>query len=174
MHLRGPMPTFVEQFMTEFEPEMKKTRKLLEAIPDHDPNFKPHEKSMPLNRLAGHVADLPRWIAVTIETDHLAMEPGEGTKYYYLEKNGRDALLAKFDEHVAQARAALASTNDQHLAGHWKFIYAGHTVLDMSRTLVLTDVCKNHLIHHRAQLTVYVRLLGGKVPGLYGPSADEQ
>jgi uncharacterized damage-inducible protein DinB len=167
------MPTFVEFFSKIFEPEMKKTRTLLEAIPDHDPSFKPHEKSMSLDKLAGHTANLAGWIAIVINQDKLEMgrnSPGAPP----LTKGGRAELLANFDKNAADSRAALAATNDEHLAKNWQFVWDGHTVLDLPRTVVLTDVCMNHLIHHRGQLTVYIRLLGGKVPGLYGPSADEK
>jgi uncharacterized damage-inducible protein DinB len=167
------MPTFVEFFSNIFEPEMKKTRTLLEAIPDHDPAFTPHEKSMRLDKLTGHVAHLPGWIAMTINQDQFAMDRNTPPAPP-LTKGGKAEMLANFDKNVADSRAALAATNDAHLAKNWKFIYEGHTVLDLPRTVVLTDVCLNHLIHHRGQLTVYIRLLGGKVPGLYGPSADEK
>jgi uncharacterized damage-inducible protein DinB len=168
------MPSYLESFRKEFEWEMDKTRKMLKAVPDHDPDFTPHEKSMKLGKLAGHVADLPRWISQVLENDTMELDSNFSDSFTYLVKDGRDAMLARFEENVAHTRAALAATNEEHLAKHWKFIYNGHTVLDLPRDVVITDVCKNHLIHHRGQLSVYVRLLGGKVPGLYGPSADDK
>jgi uncharacterized damage-inducible protein DinB len=167
------MPTYTELFAKEFEWEVDKTRKMLEAVPDHDPEFKPHEKSMSLGRLAGHVAHLPGWPVMVINQDVMEMTPATPI-YSFLEKGGRAAMLANFEKNVADSRAALASTNDEHLAKHWKFVFNGRTVLDLPRTIVLSDVCRNHLIHHRGQLSVYIRLLEGKVPGIYGPSADDK
>jgi uncharacterized damage-inducible protein DinB len=167
------MTTFTELYAQEFEWEATKTRKILEAVPDHDPEYRPHEKSMTLMRLAGHIAHLPSWPAIVIGEDTTEMSVvSRGVPT--LEKGGRAALLASFEQSVAATRAALATTNDEHLAKNWKFTANGRTVLDLPRTVVLSDVCRNHLIHHRGQLTVYIRLLGGSVPGLYGPSADDK
>jgi uncharacterized damage-inducible protein DinB len=168
------MPTFVELFSQQFEPEMKKTRQILAAVPDHDPAFKPHDKSMELGRLAGHIAHLPLWIARTIDRDVLELGGGDTGGYAPMGEGGRDAMLEMFERNVAESRSALAATNDAHLAGRWKLQFNGHTVVDLPRTVVLTDICLNHMIHHRGQLSVYIRLLNGKVPGLYGPSADDR
>ncbi len=168
------MPTFVEMFSQQFEWEMTKTRTLLAAVPDHDPDYTPHEKSMPLGRLAGHIAHIPKWIAVSIHQDTMDLAAGPEPGYAPLAKGGREAMLANFDQNAAAAREALAATNDGHLAKHWKLMMNGHAVLDLPRTTVLSDVCLHHLIHHRGQLSVYIRLLGGKVPGIYGPSADDK
>lgn len=164
------MPTYTEIFAAEFEPEMKKTRQILEAVPDHDPNYKPDDKSMTLGRLAGHIAHLPGWVATVINSDQMELKGG----YPFLEKGGRAAMLANFEKNVADSRAALAATNDDHLAKNWQVVSNGRTLVDLPRTIVLSDVCRNHLIHHRGQLSVYLRLLDAKVPGLYGPSADER
>jgi uncharacterized damage-inducible protein DinB len=94
--------------------------------------------------------------------------------YPVLERGGRAAMLANFEKNVADSRAALAATNDDHLAKNWQVVSNGRTLVDLPRTIVLSDVCRNHLIHHRGQLSVYLRLLDAKVPGLYGPSADER
>jgi uncharacterized damage-inducible protein DinB len=161
-------------YSQHFEWEMQKTRTLLAAVPDHDPDYAPHEKSMPLGKLAGHIAHIPKWIAVTIQQDVMDMSAGPEPGYAPLAKGGRDAMLANFDQNAAAAREALATATDERLAGHWKLVFNGHAVLDLPKTTVLSDVCLHHLIHHRGQLTVYVRLLGGKVPGLYGPSADDK
>jgi len=167
------MPTFAELFHKEYGWELDKTRKLLQALPDHDPDFAPHPKSMAMGRLSGHVAHLAGWPAMVIANDVMEMKPGD-PGFPSLEKGGRDALLASFEKYAADSLAAIAATNDDHLASNWKFLYNGHTVIDLPRTVVLADVCRNHMIHHRGQLTVYVRLLGGKVPGLYGPSSDDR
>jgi uncharacterized damage-inducible protein DinB len=164
------MSTYTELYAKEFEFEVKKTRQILEAVPDDNPGFKPHEKSMTLGRLAGHVAHLAGWPAIVINQDQMELKGG----YPFLEKGGRDVMLANFERNVADSRAALASTNDEHLAKKWQVVAGGRTLVDLRRTVVLSDVCRNHLIHHRGQLSVYLRLLDAKVPGLYGPSADER
>ena len=164
------MPTYTELYAKEFEWEVKKTRQILEAVPDDNPDFKPHEKSMALGRLTGHVAHLPGWPAIVINQDQMELKGG----YPFLERGGRAAMLANFEKNVADSRAALAATNADHLAKKWQVVSNGRTLVDLPRTIVLSDVCRNHLIHHRGQLSVYLRLLDAKVPGLYGPSADER
>ena len=164
------MPTYTELYAKEFEHEVKKTRQILEAVPDDNPGFTPHEKSMALGRLAGHIAHLPGWPAIVINQDQMELKGG----YPFLEKGGRATMLANFEKNVADSRAALAATNDEHLAKNWQVVAGGRTLVDLPRTVVLSDVCRNHLIHHRGQLSVYLRLLDAKVPGLYGPSADDR
>jgi uncharacterized damage-inducible protein DinB len=150
---------------------MDKTGKILAAVPDGDVEFKPHAKSMKVGRLAGHIATLAGWPAVIIEQDVTEVKQ---LPDYSMEAGGLPALLAKFEENVARAQAALASVTEERLAEEWKLVFKEHTLLQMPRSYALVDVCKNHLVHHRGQLTVYLRLLGAKVPGVYGPSADEQ
>jgi uncharacterized damage-inducible protein DinB len=167
------MASYMDWFSKEFDWEMAKTRKMLQAVPDHNPDWKPDPKSMSVGRLAGHVAELPTWVGMTILQDSLDLSaPGAYTPTV-LAKGGRDQLLATFDKNVVDARAAMAGRTDDYLAKNWQLKFGGRTVIDLPRTTVLSDVCKNHLIHHRGQLSVYTRLLGGTVPGMYGPSADE-
>jgi len=162
--------TISQMMMPEFDQEMKSTRKLLDCIPDDILDFKPHEKSMKLGRLASHVAEMPNWAFETIAKDQLVANPGEKP----FEAASKAELLSAFDKNVAEARAALEGASDEHLAKNWKFIYAGQTVLDMPRVAVLRSMVMNHLIHHRAQLGVYLRLNDIAIPGMYGPSADDK
>ena len=162
-----------ETLLPEFDQEMQNTRKLLECVPDDRPDYRPHPKSMPLARLAGHVAELPSWAVNTIRMDSLDLTPASGEGFKPTLLTTRQALLDTFDKNVAEAREAIAGASDEHLAKIWSLIFRGHTVLQMPRSAVLRSVVMNHLIHHRAQLGVYLRLNDIAIPGMYGPSADE-
>lgn len=165
--------TYVEMFLPEYDQEMANTRKLLECVPDGNMDWKPHEKSMSLGRLAGHVAELPSWAVNTIQLEALDLTPATGEGFKPLIATSGQDLVAAFDRHVAEARAAIAGASDEHLAQVWKLIFKGQVVVAMPRSAVLRNVVMNHLIHHRAQLGVYLRLNNVAIPGMYGPSADE-
>lgn len=162
-----------ETLLPEFDQEMKNTRKLLECVPEDKPDFKPHEKSMSLARLAGHVAELPGWAVNTVNTSELDLTPASGETFKACIMTSRQQLLEVFDKNVAEARSAIAGATDEHLHQIWSLIYKGHKVLEMPRAAVLRSVVMNHIIHHRAQLGVYLRLNNVAIPGMYGPSADE-
>jgi uncharacterized damage-inducible protein DinB len=158
-----------ELLLPEFDQEMANTRKLLEIVPEDRPDFKPHAKSMPLGRLAAHVAELPSWVGPTIDLEVLDLPPGQTP---YVAKSRRE-LLEKFDRNVAEARQKIAGSNDEHLAKIWTLKFAGKTIASMPRSTVLRTMVMNHLVHHRAQLGVYLRLNEIPIPGMYGASADE-
>jgi len=162
--------TFSQYLIPEFDDEMKNTRKILELVPDGKFDFQPHTKSMTLGRLASHVADMPRWASITIDLDVLDMQPG--TKPYAA--GTRSELLADFDAKVADARGKIAAATDEHWAPTWTFKYGGQTIMAMPRSQVMRGMVMNHLVHHRAQLGVFLRLLDIPIPGMYGPSADEK
>ena len=166
--------TIGQSMLGEFDQEMQNTRKTLERVPDDQWNWKPHEKSGTLGWLAGHVATLPGWATMTINTEEFDYAPVSGKSSYQQPKTeNRKDLLAAFDKEAAEARAALASVSDQEILKTWKLLAGGQEIFAMPRVAVLRGVVMNHLIHHRAQLGVYFRLLNIAVPGLYGPSADE-
>jgi len=166
--------TIGQSMLGEFDQEMQNTRKTLERVPDDKWNWKPHEKSGTIGWLAGHVATLPGWATMTINTTEFDYAPASGKSDYQPPKTGnRSELLAAFDKESSAARAALASVSDQDLLKTWKLLAGGQEIFAMPRIAVLRGVVMNHLIHHRAQLTMYFRLLNIPVPGLYGPSADE-
>jgi uncharacterized damage-inducible protein DinB len=170
----GENPMSISQaLLPEFDREMQNTRKLLECVPEDKPDYKPHAKSMPLARLAGHVAELPNWAVNAIRLDALDLTPASGERFQPAFMTSRQALLDLFDKNVAEAREAIESASDEHLIKIWSLIYKGHTVLQMPRAAILRSVVMNHLIHHRAQLGVYLRLNDISIPGMYGPSADE-
>lgn len=162
-----------ETLLPEFEQEMQSTRKLLECVPDDRPDYKPHPKSMSLARLAGHVAELPGWVVNTINLEALDLTPASGEGFKPALLTTREALLDTFDKNVAEAREAITGATDEHLGKIWSLIFKGHTVMQMPRSAVLRSVVMNHLIHHRAQLGVYLRLNDIAIPGMYGPSADD-
>jgi uncharacterized damage-inducible protein DinB len=170
-----PMSTMISQsLLPEFDHEMANSRKTLERVPEDKPDFAPHPKSMKLSRLAGHLAELPMWAKVTLGQDELDMNPPGGSPYKPGVMTTRRDLLANFDEHVKQARAEIANTSDETMMRPWTLKNAGQTLFTMPKVAVLRGFVMNHMIHHRAQLGVYLRMNGVPVPGLYGPSADEQ
>ena len=161
--------TFSEQLLPEFDGEMESTRKLLALVPDGNLDYKPHERSMALGRLAGHVGELPGWAASTLDVEELSM-PADYKPWI---PASRAEILEHFDKAVADARPKIAKATDEDWAKIWTFKWGGQTIMSMPRTAVIRSVVMNHLIHHRAQLGVYLRLNNIEIPGMYGPSADE-
>lgn len=156
--------------LPEFDHEMASTRKTLERVdPDHF-DWKPHEKSFSLKELAGHLAQLPGWIPMTLTTEEL--DGGQEFPEPTLEST--EDLLALFDENVAEARAHLEKASGDDLMVPWSFVMDGEAVFTLPRAAVVRTWVMNHTVHHRAQLGVYLRLLDIPVPAIYGPSADEQ
>ena len=162
-----------ETLLPEFDQEMASTRKLLERVPDGKLAWKPHEKSMSMGRLAGHVAELPGWAIQTVRVEVLDLTPEGAPPMQAYSARSAAELLETFDKNVVEARAAIAGATDEHLHKMWSLKFRGQIVLTMPRSAVLRNVVMNHLIHHRAQLGVYLRLNDVAIPGMYGPSADE-
>jgi uncharacterized damage-inducible protein DinB len=159
-----------ERLLPEFDAEMQSTRKLLEALPEMLDDYKPHPKSMPLMHLAGHVAQLPAWAKTTVDTEGLNLEMAKWVPFRPATKK---EVLDEFDKSVKMAREAISSVSDEDLAKTWTFSMEGKEVFAMPRSVVLRSTVMNHLIHHRAQLGVYLRMLDRAIPGMYGPSADD-
>jgi len=159
-------------FLEELDREAPRTRRALEQVPLGRDDWKPHEKSMPLGRLAGLVASMPSWIPLIIDQDELDLTPPPGSGQY--RQPSTDTLVATHDQHVAKARESLTKTTDDYLlTTKWRLRAGGKVVLEQPRHEVLRDTL-NHLAHHRGQLTVYLRLNDRTVPSIYGPSADDQ
>ncbi len=158
-----------EALLPEFDMEMANTRKALERVPDAKFGWKPHEKSWAMGGLAGHLANLPGWGTTTVNTEELNLVP----PFTMPPMNTSTELLAMFDKNVREARAAIAGASDDHLRGPWSLKVQGKTMMTMPRVAVLRNMVFNHIVHHRGQLTVYLRLNDIPVPGMYGPSADE-
>jgi uncharacterized damage-inducible protein DinB len=162
-----------QTILPEFEHEMANTRKTLERVPEDKFDWKPHEKSMTLGGLATHLGNIPSWTAQTFDRDELDIAPPGEPPYRLDQAKSRAELLAAFDKNVASARAALESATDENWQGNWSLLAGGKKIFTMPRTAVMRSFVMNHLIHHRAQLGVYLRLLDVPVPSIYGPSADE-
>lgn len=163
-----------DSILPEFDMEMDATRRTLERIPDEKFNWKPHDKSGTLGWIAGHVATLPQWAAMTMQVDSLDLAPVGAPPLVQSKPASRKEVLDAFDKYRAEARAALAAGDDAHYAKPWALLMGGKQLFSEPRSAVLRRMVFNHLIHHRGQLTVYLRLLNIPVPALYGPSADEQ
>jgi uncharacterized damage-inducible protein DinB len=159
----------VDALLPEFDHEIATTRKLLERVPEDRLDWKPHPKSWSLGQLAQHVATLPLWGAMTVNQVELdlagdfAVEPART----------RAALLALFDTNASGTRAALTGKSDAEMMAPWTLKRGGQTIFSMPRASVWRSFVMSHLIHHRGQLSVYLRMNDLPVPSIYGPSADE-
>ncbi len=158
-----------DALVPEFDHEMTTTRKLLERLPEDKFDWKPHAKSFSLGSLATHVSNLPVWGSETLTKSEFDLS-GSPPNAAVASKN---ELLAKFDQNVAAARAALVGKTDGELMAMWSLKRGNQTVFSMPKAVVWRSFVLNHLVHHRGQLSVYLRLLDVPVPSMYGPSADE-
>jgi uncharacterized damage-inducible protein DinB len=148
------------------------TRRVLERVPAGQFSWKPHDKSMTLGRLAEHLAELPMWLTMSITQNELDLSTPRPPDYRSPETP--DAVLAMFDSNVAAARAALAGRTDGELMAPWTLKKQGQEIFTMPKIAVVRTFALNHLVHHRGQMTVYLRLRDVALPSIYGPSADEQ
>jgi uncharacterized damage-inducible protein DinB len=162
--------TISEILVVDFDPEIASTRRTLERIPENDPQWKPHEKSMPIGRLAMHVARLPQFLTLILTTPELDLTKA---KFPSLAFESTAHLLSELESSAAEAKSHLLATSDDELKKNWKLSFGDKVVVEGTRVLLYRTMFLNHLVHHRAQLGVYLRMLGVPVPGLYGPSADE-
>jgi uncharacterized damage-inducible protein DinB len=162
-----------DALLPEFDQEVQVTRKCLANVPTDKMTWKPHEKSMAMGRLASHITDMVSWANAIIDTDEFDIAPPGGEPHRAHEAATTEELLAIFDKNAAEARAAIAGASDETLRGKWAFKYAGKTISAMPRIANLRGFVYNHIIHHRGQLSVYLRLNDIPVPSIYGPSADD-
>jgi uncharacterized damage-inducible protein DinB len=162
--------TVCQNITLDFNEEMKNTRKLLERVPldDAHRSYQPHVKSMPLDRLATHVAELPGWVKMALETEVFDLPADFKPRI----AESTSELLEMFDRSVADSRAAIDAATDEDMEKSWAFKFAGQTAFSAPRPAVIRSFI-NHLVHHRAQLGVYLRLNDIAIPGMYGPSADD-
>jgi uncharacterized damage-inducible protein DinB len=162
-----------DALLPEFDHEMGTTRRLLERTPEAQFAWKPHEKSMSLGQLAGHIANIPHWCdAILQHTVFDVSSLGEDVRPRVPESIA--SLLKEFDAKVAAARAGIAATGDAEMLTPWTFKQGGHELFTMPRIAAVRSFIMNHLIHHRGQLSVYLRLNNVPLPSMYGPTADEQ
>jgi uncharacterized damage-inducible protein DinB len=162
-----------ELLLPEFDREMANTRKTLERVPLDKLDWKPHPKSGTLGWLASHVATVTRFATTAITTDSWNISDPDPNRGEVI-TGSREQLLGAFDRVTATARQAIAGAADEHLKKPWKLLYGEQTIFTLPRYEVVRNFTLNHLIHHRAQLTVYLRMNDVPLPALYGPSADEQ
>lgn len=163
--------TIAQGFLEELKQEAESTRKLLERVPFEKSDWKPHEKSMPLNRLSSHVAENFEWIAMTIETEELDFKKQE---YKPFIPKSTEELIKFFDDCYAKGEKALTNCSDEEMMKNWTMRSGEEVYFTVPKMVMIRNFCINHMIHHRGQLTVYLRLLGVPLPGIYGPTADEQ
>ena len=164
--------TIAQQLLPEFDKEMGTTRRTLERVPNEKWEWRAHPKSSTMGSLAGHLSNIPTWTNHAIDLDRLDIAP-EGKPLRNPPISSREKILENFDRNVAAARAAIEGASDQHLGGGWTLISNGCPIFTLPRAAVLRSFVINHMIHHRAQLGVYLRLNDIPVPATYGPSADE-
>jgi uncharacterized damage-inducible protein DinB len=166
--------SIAESLLPEFDEEMAHTRRALERVPDARFGWRPHEKSMTLGRLATLLAELPNWAVMACERDALDLAPPGSPPPKWDALPDTRSVLAKFDENAARARVAIGRTSDAEFGKAWSLLIGGKAVSTMPKLAVYRSSVMNHLIHHRGQLTVFLRLVGVPVPAIYGPSADER
>jgi uncharacterized damage-inducible protein DinB len=163
MNICGPLAAELQQ-------EAKTSRRILERVPEESFGWKPHAKSMSLGRLAGHVAELPSLIVPALTADELDFASGDFKPF---EPESTAGLLEKFDHNVETAAGLLEKQPDERMGENWKLRSGDHVILQMPRAAVVRFIGLNHVVHHRGQLSVYLRLLDVPLPSIYGPSADE-
>jgi uncharacterized damage-inducible protein DinB len=160
--------SMASMLLPEFDQEMATTRRVLERVPSDKGEWKPHPKSFSIAHLAQLVSGMPGWVAKTLKATELDLSKFAG---YSTQKT--EALVSIFDRNVAEAREAIASSSDEDFGVTWKLLGNGQVYLSMPRAAAVRSHV-NHLIHHRGQLSVYLRLLDVPVPSIYGPTADER
>jgi uncharacterized damage-inducible protein DinB len=155
--------------LPELNNELAKTRKMLSVLPDGHNDFKPHEKSMTLSRLAGHLAEMPEYFVTVLTSPDLDLAKASFTPF---RMETVQQTIAHFDEVADKALTTIKHFSDQAFEQHWDLTWSGHPIFSGTRYNAYREAV-NHMAHHRAQLGVYLRLLNLPIPGTYGPSADE-
>jgi uncharacterized damage-inducible protein DinB len=162
-----------ELLLAELDREVPRSRRALEEVPAGKYDWKPHEKSIIFGSLANMVATMPAWMAMGVTMNELDIAPASGSAMKWEKLETSDALVKALDKSAADAHAALRGTTDEFLMTPWKLLARGAVVQETPRWEMIQDTI-NHWAHHRGQMTVYLRLLGAKVPSIYGPSADDK
>ena len=162
-----------ELLIGELDREVPRSRRVLVEVPAGKYDWKPHDKSMIFGYLANMVATMPSWVAMGVNMNELDVAPASGSAMSQEKLETSDALVKALDKSAAEARAALSGTTDDFLMTPWKLLARGQVVMETPRWEMIQDTI-NHWAHHRGQMTVYLRLMGAKVPALYGPSADDK
>lgn len=158
--------------LPEFDQEMASTRRTIERVPDDNLDWQPHAKSTTMRGLITHLSNIPTWATYGVTLDSLDIAP-QGNPLRATPVSSKQEALELFDKNMVMAREAIAGASDELLSKPWSLLRDGRTVMSMPRSAVLRSFVLNHMIHHRAQLGVYLRLNDIPVPSIYGPSADE-
>lgn len=162
-------PSLKQLALGDLAHELETTRRVLERVPELHLDWKPHAKSFSLGQLATHLTQIPYWVTITLTQDELdaaaapRIEPPATV----------EELMRRFDENAAGARESLANADESTFGQNWTLRAGDHVILTMPRLAVLRSFCISHMIHHRGQMSVYLRLLDVPVPSIYGPTADE-
>ncbi|HEY7767216.1 DinB family protein [Longimicrobium sp.] len=163
-------PSLKQLALGDLEHELETTRRVLDRVPEQHLDWKPHAKSFSLGQLATHLTQMPFWVTTTITQDELDVAGAPRTEPL----DTHAAIMRRFDDNVADAREALQNADESTFGNKWSLKAGDHVILSMPRLAVLRSFCLSHMIHHRGQLSVYLRLLDVPVPSIYGPTADEQ
>lgn len=163
----------IDAYLAELDHESATTRRVLDRVPDGRWDWKPHERSMTLGRLAGHVAEILGWGSEVLTSDEFDFATAAERGWVALSASDRRQLLDRFDREVARFREAAQGVTDEHMRGPWTLRSGDQVVFTLPRAAALRSFVFNHTVHHRGQLSVYLRLAGVPVPSIYGPSADE-
>jgi len=164
--------TLKEFLAAELDREVDRSRRALEQLPEGKGEWKPHDKSMKFEYLADMIATIPSWVEMQISKDSLDIAPADGSSFPRTKKETRADYLKALDESAASARRAFAGATEEHLTKPWQLKARGAVVQEAPRYQMIQETL-SHWSHHRGQMTVYLRLMGAKVPALFGPSADE-
>lgn len=164
--------TLSELLLPELDDELRVTRTVLERVPDDRPDWKPHPKAFPMAHLAQLVARLPAWVRMTMKQSELDLAPRDGPRYPGYSTESTATLLAEFDRNAADALAALREATNADYDVPWTLKRGGEALFTMPRYRILRWMVLNHLVHHRAQLGMYLRMTDVAVPEMYGPTAD--
>jgi uncharacterized damage-inducible protein DinB len=162
-----------ELLIGELDREVPRSRRVLAEVPAGKYDWKPHDKSMIFGSLANMVATMPSWVAMGVRMNELDIAPASGSAMSQEKLETSDALVKALDKSAADARSVLNGATDDFLMTPWKLLARGQVVMETPRWEMIQDTL-NHWAHHRGQMTVYLRLLGAKVPSVYGPSADDK
>jgi uncharacterized damage-inducible protein DinB len=166
--------SIADLLIPELDQELAVTRRLLERVPDDRPDWKPHPKSFSIAHLAQLVVRLPAWAPMMLDRTELDIAPKQGPQFPGYSNEKTSVLLAEFDRNAAAARAAIAKASDADFEVPWTLLKGGEKIMTETRYRMLRYMVLNHIVHHRAQLSVYLRLVDVPLPQMYGPTADDR
>ena len=165
--------SYADSVLPEFEQEMANTRKVLERVPDDKLDWRPHDKANTIGWNANHLTEMVGWVEGTLAQPEWDLNPEGGERYQSPSLGSTAEILESFDKNVVAAREAIKNVSDEAMAAPWSLLDQGKPLFTMPRSAVIRTFVLNHIVHHRAILCTYLRMVGVAVPGMYGPSGDE-